>query len=90
MSKVAEVWQERCPGIPALLFGGQLAAHHEAWTGCPCDSFWVCPGCTKTFQAGVDMAQHVKVYPGSDIAGSSSTGEEDERSSGNESSQSLL
>lgn len=29
-SKAAEVWHERCPGIPALLFGDQLAAHRRA------------------------------------------------------------
>lgn len=30
LSKVAEVWHVRNPGIPALLFGDQLAAHRRA------------------------------------------------------------
>lgn len=30
LSKVAEVWPMRSPGIPALLFGDQLAAHRRA------------------------------------------------------------
>lgn len=23
----------------------------KAWTGCLCHTFWVCPGCTQSFQA---------------------------------------
>lgn len=59
----------------------------KEWTGCPCPTFWVCPGCTNSFQAGVEMAQHVKECPGRDVGRDSSSGEDDGRSSGAESSE---
>lgn len=53
----------------------------KAWTGCPCHTCWVCLGRNKSFQAGVEMAQHVEKCSGPDVDRGGSSGEEKGRSS---------
>jgi len=31
---------------------------------CPCDAFWVCPGCAKLMAAGLALAEHIKACAG--------------------------
>lgn len=59
----------------------------KAWTGCPCTSFWVCRGCTKSIHAGVVMAQHIQECPGPPSEDDSSSCDEGGPSSGDESAE---
>lgn len=77
--KAAARKQRRC-----RVCAGKECRGGKAWTGCPCHTFWVCPGCTTAFQAGAEMAQHFKECPGPDVDRGTSSGEDDGRTSGAE------
>lgn len=36
----------------------------KAWSRCTCDAFWVCPACSKSIEAVLEMAAHIKECSG--------------------------
>jgi len=39
---------------------GKVHRGGDQWVVCPCDAFWVCPGCAKLTAAGLALSEHIK------------------------------